>query len=98
MRAIVGRLFEQHPIAPSHTIRTAALLDSDSHNLFYYKQLRSLLSTSFLTPLTMTITILREAPSTTEAVIRHTQENVTLHITPVSNLVQHPGTLYVAQE
>ncbi|KAF9363908.1 hypothetical protein BGX34_003067, partial [Mortierella sp. NVP85] len=46
----------------------------------------------------MTITILREAPSTTEAVIRHTQENVTLHITPVSNLVQHPGTLYVAQE
>ncbi|KAG0237689.1 regulator of volume decrease after cellular swelling-domain-containing protein [Mortierella sp. GBAus27b] len=46
----------------------------------------------------MTITIVRQVPSTAEALIRHTQDNVTLHITPASNLIQHPGTLYVAHE
>ncbi|KAF8934662.1 regulator of volume decrease after cellular swelling-domain-containing protein [Dissophora ornata] len=46
----------------------------------------------------MTITIIRQVPSATEANIRYTQENVTLHVTPVSTLIQHPGTLYIADE
>ncbi|KAI7821540.1 regulator of volume decrease after cellular swelling-domain-containing protein [Gamsiella multidivaricata] len=46
----------------------------------------------------MTITIIRQAPSATEAHIRYTQENVTLHVTPVSTLIQHPGTLFIADE
>ncbi|KAG0209195.1 hypothetical protein BGX28_010482 [Mortierella sp. GBA30] len=46
----------------------------------------------------MTITIIREAPSSAECRIRHTQDNVTLHVTPVSTLVQNPGTLYITDE
>ncbi|KAF9954336.1 hypothetical protein BGZ72_004682 [Mortierella alpina] len=46
----------------------------------------------------MTITIIRQAPSSAEVRIRYTQENVTLHVTPVSSLIQNPGTLYIADE
>ncbi|KAF9178641.1 hypothetical protein BGZ51_007608 [Haplosporangium sp. Z 767] len=46
----------------------------------------------------MTITIIHHAPSATEAHIRHAQENVTLHVTPVSSLIQNPGTLFIADE
>ncbi|KAG0324225.1 hypothetical protein BGZ99_002057 [Dissophora globulifera] len=46
----------------------------------------------------MTITVIRQAPSATEVHIRYTQENVALHVTPVSTLIQHPGTLYIANE
>ncbi|KAG0248366.1 hypothetical protein BG011_000152 [Mortierella polycephala] len=46
----------------------------------------------------MAITIIHQAPSATEAHIRHTQENVTLHVTPASNLIRNPGTLLIADE
>ncbi|KAG9070250.1 hypothetical protein KI688_009585 [Linnemannia hyalina] len=46
----------------------------------------------------MAITILQQAPSPSEARIRHTQQNVTVHITPASKAFQNPGTLYVADE
>ncbi|KAF9356508.1 hypothetical protein BGX26_005162 [Mortierella sp. AD094] len=46
----------------------------------------------------MTITIIRQAPSISETRIRYTQENITLHVTPVSSLIQNPGTLYIADE
>ncbi|CAO3567722.1 unnamed protein product [Mortierella alpina] len=46
----------------------------------------------------MTITIIRQAPSSAEVRIRYTQENVALHVTPVSSLIQNPGTLYIADE
>ncbi|KAG0301104.1 hypothetical protein BGZ98_008615 [Dissophora globulifera] len=46
----------------------------------------------------MTITVIRQAPSATEVNIRYTQENVALHVTPVSTLIQHPGTLYIAND
>ncbi|KAF9115861.1 hypothetical protein BGX27_006102 [Mortierella sp. AM989] len=46
----------------------------------------------------MTITIIRQAPSISEARIRYTQGNITLHVTPVSSLIQNPGTLYIADE
>lgn len=54
-------------------------------------------STSFLIQ-TMTITIVHQAPAPSEVKIRHTQPNVTLHVTPVSTRVQNPGTLYIADE
>lgn len=47
---------------------------------------------------TMAITILQQAPSPSEARIRHTQQNVTVHITPASKAFQNPGTLYIADE
>ncbi|KAF9288665.1 hypothetical protein BGZ68_010788 [Mortierella alpina] len=46
----------------------------------------------------MTITIIRQAPTSAEVRIRYTQENVALHVTPVSSLIQNPGTLYIADE
>ncbi|KAF9541206.1 hypothetical protein EC957_003339 [Mortierella hygrophila] len=46
----------------------------------------------------MAITILQQAPSPSEARIRHTQQNVTVHITPASKAFQNPGTLYIADE
>ncbi|KAF9574084.1 hypothetical protein EC968_007476 [Mortierella alpina] len=46
----------------------------------------------------MTITIIRQAPSSAEVRMRYTQENVTLHVTPVSSLIQNLGTLYIADE
>ncbi|KAG0347414.1 hypothetical protein BG004_007775 [Podila humilis] len=46
----------------------------------------------------MTITIIHQAPSPSEVKIRHTQPNVTLHVTPASSRVQNPGTLYIADE
>ncbi|KAI1311025.1 hypothetical protein EDD11_003567 [Mortierella claussenii] len=46
----------------------------------------------------MTITIIRQAPSASETRVRYTQENVDLHVTPVSTLIQNPGTLYIADE
>ncbi|KAH7036864.1 regulator of volume decrease after cellular swelling-domain-containing protein [Linnemannia elongata] len=46
----------------------------------------------------MAITILQQAPSPSEARIRHTQQNVTVHITPASTAFQNPGTLYIADE
>ncbi|KAG0092305.1 hypothetical protein BGZ92_010280 [Podila epicladia] len=46
----------------------------------------------------MTITIIHQAPASSEVKIRHTQPNVTLHVTPVSTRVQNPGTLYIADE
>ncbi|KAF8953301.1 hypothetical protein BGZ52_000059, partial [Haplosporangium bisporale] len=46
----------------------------------------------------MTITIIHQAPAPSEVKIRHTQPNVTLHVTPVSTRVQNPGTLYIADE
>ncbi|KAF9583126.1 hypothetical protein BGW38_010200 [Lunasporangiospora selenospora] len=46
----------------------------------------------------MTITIIHQAPLSSETLIRHTQPNVTLHVTPVSRLIQHPGTLYITDE
>ncbi|KAF9989517.1 hypothetical protein BGZ75_006064 [Mortierella antarctica] len=56
-------------------------------------------SLHFITPpFSMTITIIRQAPSSAEVRIRYTQDNVTLHVTPVSSLIQNPGTLYIADE
>jgi hypothetical protein len=46
----------------------------------------------------MAITILQQAPLPSEARIRHTQHNVTVHITPASRAFQNPGTLYIADE
>jgi len=46
----------------------------------------------------MTITLIRQEPSAADAHIRHTQPNVTLHVTPPSKLIQNPGTLYIADE
>ncbi|KAG0293011.1 hypothetical protein BGZ96_003414 [Linnemannia gamsii] len=46
----------------------------------------------------MAITILQQAPSPSEARIRHTQQNVTVHITPASKAFQNAGTLYIADE
>ncbi|KAF9152152.1 hypothetical protein BG015_005705 [Linnemannia schmuckeri] len=46
----------------------------------------------------MAITILQQAPSPSEARIRHTQQDVTVHITPASKAFQNPGTLYIADE
>ncbi|KAF9930304.1 hypothetical protein FBU30_000650 [Linnemannia zychae] len=46
----------------------------------------------------MAITILQQAPLPSEARIRHTQQNVTVHITPASNAFPNPGTLYIADE
>ncbi|KAF9080723.1 hypothetical protein BGX29_012104 [Mortierella sp. GBA35] len=46
----------------------------------------------------MAITILQQAPLPSEARIRHTQQNVTVHITPASKAFQNPGTLYIADE
>ncbi|KAF9998546.1 hypothetical protein BGZ79_007758 [Entomortierella chlamydospora] len=38
------------------------------------------------------------APSISDARIRYTQENITLHVTPASSLIQNPGTLYISDE
>ncbi|KAG0281125.1 hypothetical protein BGZ95_006617 [Linnemannia exigua] len=46
----------------------------------------------------MAITILQQAPLSSEARIRHTQPNVTVHITPANRAFQNPGTLYIADE
>ncbi|KAF8984938.1 hypothetical protein BGZ46_006425 [Entomortierella lignicola] len=46
----------------------------------------------------MTITIIRQAPSVSETRIRYTKDNITLHVTPASNLIQNPGTLYITDE
>ncbi|KAF9131403.1 hypothetical protein BGW39_001833 [Mortierella sp. 14UC] len=46
----------------------------------------------------MAITILQQAPLSSEARIRHTQPNVTVHITPANKAFQNPGTLYIADE
>ncbi|KAF9439341.1 hypothetical protein BGZ76_000002 [Entomortierella beljakovae] len=46
----------------------------------------------------MTITIIQQAPSVSEARIRYTLDNVTLYVTPASNLIQNPGTIYIADE
>ncbi|KAG0019625.1 hypothetical protein BGZ80_005519 [Entomortierella chlamydospora] len=46
----------------------------------------------------MTITIIHQAPSISDARIRYTQENITLHVTPASSLIQNPGTLYISDE
>ncbi|KAF9913929.1 hypothetical protein BX616_009296 [Lobosporangium transversale] len=46
----------------------------------------------------MTITIIRQAPSIGETRIRYTQQNISLHVTPPSTLIQNPGTLYIADE
>ncbi|KAF9428456.1 hypothetical protein BGZ94_002333 [Podila epigama] len=46
----------------------------------------------------MTITIIQQAPSPSEVKVRHTQANVTLHVTPPLSRVQNPGTLYIADE